>query len=393
MPIFSLKKHLKIKEESDLSIYLDYAATTPVHPDVVACMTDAFLNDFGNPSSTYQLGRDVRHKIESCRRTIAETLNAKAEDIIFTSSGTEANTTALLETAERLQSKGRHIISSQVEHSSVYQCMHRLEEQGFDVTYLDLDPDGHISLDDFQAALREDTIIVSIMHGNNELGSLQPIEEVGKICQERGIFFHTDTVQTYMKVPIDVEALHIDALALSAHKIHGPKGIGFLYYRDSKQNFKSYLPGGGQEHGKRASTESYPLIAGLTKAVDLAKDNLAERMEKLRSLRQYFLDGAEARGLNFQINGPKQAELANILNIYWPGHPSDQTLIKCDLQDVYLSAGSACSAGSLEPSRVLVNLYGEEDDRIRQSLRLSFDPHTSQAELDQVLDLLASFDS
>lgn len=376
-----------------MAIYLDYAATTPVHPEVVACMADAFSNDFGNPSSTYQLGREARHKIEACRQTIAETLNAKAEDIIFTSSGTEANTTALLETADRLKDKGRHIISSKVEHSSVYQCMRRLEGQGFRVTYLDLDAEGHIDPKAVEAAIAEDTIMVSIMHGNNELGSLQPIEEIGQICQEKEIFFHSDTVQTYMKVPIDVEAFHIDALALSAHKIHGPKGIGFLYYRNSKDNFTSFLPGGSQEHGKRASTESYPLIAGLTKAVDLAKDNLAERMATLQSLRQYFLDGAEARGLDFRINGPKQAELANILNIYWPGHPSDQTLIKCDLNQVYLSAGSACSAGSLEPSRVLVNLYGEADDRIRQSLRLSFDPATSQADLDQVLDLLASFES
>lgn len=369
-------------------IYLDYAATTPVAPEVQDALAEAFAHDFGNPSSTYRIGKAVKSKIEAAREHIARTLNAKPQDITFTSSGTEANDTAILTTVKRLNSKGKHIITSVAEHSSVHKTMEKLAAEGYDVTRLSYDETGHISLEELKAAIRPDTILISLMHGNNEVGSLQPIKEIGQICAEKDIFFHTDTVQTYMKIPIDVEAMHIDAMALSAHKIFGPKGIGFLYYRNSKENFTSFLPGGGQENGRRASTESWPLIAGLEEAVSLKEDHLSEEESENIALREYFLKQAEERGLHLEINGPQQPELANILSVYWPGHPNDQVLIQMDLHDIYLSAGSACNAGSIKPSRVLVAMYGEDSPRLKESLRISFGPQTKKEELDHLLAVM-----
>lgn len=376
------------------SIYLDYAATTPVDTQVILAMQAALKEDFGNPSSTYKLGREVKGKIEKARDLIANSIHGKASDITFTSSGTEANATALLTTARRYRNAhatGGHIITSACEHPSVYNTMKKLEAAGFAVTYLDFDFEGHIAMAAFEAAIQKDTFLVSIMHANNEVGSIQPIEAIGQICHQQGIFFHTDTVQSYMKLPIDVQTMYIDALSLSAHKIYGPKGIGFLYYRNSEQDFTSFLPGGGQEHGRRAGTEAYPLIAGLASAVQLAKEDLDEEQMALKALREHFLTKAVDLGLGFEINGPKKAEMANILNLWWPGHLSEQVLIKCDLANIYLSAGSACSAGSLRPSRILVNMYGENSPRLKESLRFSFGKDTTVEEIDTVLTKLSQF--
>ncbi|MDO4670417.1 MAG: cysteine desulfurase family protein [Aerococcus sp.] len=370
-------------------IYLDYAATTPMSAAVVETMSEALANDFGNASSLYALGRQSRAKIERVREQIARTLNAQPEDIIFTSGGTEANDSAILQTAKRLKGKGKHIITTAAEHSSVYQTMKLLEEWGYRVTYLDFDEEGHIAMDDLARAVDDETTMVAIMAGNNEVGSLQDIKTIGEFCVEHELFFQTDTVQTYMNVPIDVEAYHIDALSLSGHKLYGPKGIGFMYYRYAKAHFKSYLPGGNQENQHRAGTESVPLIVGLGKAIEWFEKNQDAHRQHLIDLRHYFLAGAEARGLTFEVNGPKDPELPHILNLYWPNHPSDQVLIKLDLKNIYLSAGSACTAGSLEPSRVLVSMYGADSPRVTESLRLSFGEPTTTEELDAVLDALA----
>lgn len=371
--------------DADTSVYLDYAATTPMSDRVIEAMTQSLKDDYGNASTTYTIGRQSRQKIEAVRRLIAETLHADREDIIFTSGGTESNDSALIQTAHRLKKQGNRIITSAIEHSSVYKTMHQLKNEGFDVVFLDVDETGHISLDELRDAMTDETIIVSIIAGNNEVGALQNLQAIGDICHEAGVFFHTDTVQTYMNVPIDVDQYHIDALSSSAHKLYGPKGIGFLYYRQAKQRFTPYLPGGDQENKHRAGTENVPAIVGMGSAIQWFVDNGEAHAQKLVHLRHYFLDRAAQLGLKFQINGPAEAELPHILNIYWPGHPSDQVLIQLDLKEIYLSAGSACTAGSLEPSRVLVDMYGAEDPRIKESLRISFGEQTTEAMIDQAL--------
>ncbi|PMC79236.1 cysteine desulfurase [Aerococcus viridans] len=371
-------------------IYLDYAATTPVDPEVIEVISQAMRDDFGNASSLYKIGRESKQKLESVRRQIADTLNASADDIIITSGGTESNDSAINQTVARLSEQGKHLITTAAEHSSVYQTMRHLETLGFEVTYLGFDEEGHINFDELVDSLRSDTILVSIMAGNNEVGSLQDIQAIGDLLNERDIFFHTDTVQTYLNIPLDVEKMHIDALSMSAHKIFGPKGIGFMYYRNAKADFSPYVRGGNQENKHRAGTEALPLILGMSKAIEKQYVQMDKHQAHLKALRQYFLDGAKARGLNFKINGPLQAELAHVLNIYWPGHASDQVLIKLDLRDAYLSAGSACTAGSLEPSRVLISMYGVDSPRVHESLRISFGDPTDFSDIDQILDIFAS---
>lgn len=371
-------------------IYLDYAATTPMDKEVIDVVTQAMHDDFGNASSLYKLGRGSKQKVESVRRLIASTLNAYVDDIIMTSGGTESNDAAINQTVQRLKHKGNHIITTEAEHSSVYQSMRHLEKQGVEVTYLAFDEAGHIDLAQLKKAIRPDTILVSIMAGNNEVGSLQDIKAIGDLLHEKDIFFHTDTVQTYLNVPIDVEDLHIDALSMSAHKIYGPKGIGFMYYRNANADFAPYVRGGNQENKHRAGTEALPLILGMAKAIEKQYAHMTDHQNHLKMIRQHFIEGAEKRGLDFQINGPQKAELAHVLNFYWPGHQSDQVLIKLDLRDAYLSAGSACTAGSLEPSRVLVSMFGADSPRISESLRISFGEPTTVEEIDAILDIFQS---
>ncbi|AMB99756.1 cysteine desulfurase [Aerococcus urinaehominis] len=366
--------------------YFDYAATTPVSENVQATMAKSWAEDFGNPSATYALGRAANQEIDQVRRQIASSLNASPQDIIFVSSGTEANNSALIQTAYRLADQGKHIISTAAEHPSVAKSLAYLADQGFEVTYLDLDSSGHISLAELEAAIRPDTIMVSIIAGQNEVGSVQDLKAIGDFCQTYDLFFHTDTVQAYMNIEIDVGAMHIDALSMSAHKIYGPKGIGFMYYRQAKQNFKPYLHGGNQEMGLRAGTESLPLIKGLGQAIGDMQADSQGIYQATADRRQYFIDQAKAAGLEFEINGPDQVELPHVLNIYWPGHKSEIALIKFDLAEFYLSAGSACSAGSLQPSPTLVSMFGQESDRITESLRISFSHMTSYQEIDQLIN-------
>lgn len=371
-------------------IYLDYAATTPMTQPVIEAMNQAMRENYGNASSTYRIGRQSHEQLTRVRENIAETINAQADDIIFTSGATESTNSALIQTAKRLAKHGRHIITTEAEHPSSYKTAKYLEKQGFEVTFLPFDEYGHISIEALKDAIKDDTIMVSIIAGNNEVGSVQDIQAIGDICQDHHLFFYTDVVQAYLNVPIDVEAMHIDGLCVSAHKFHGPKGVGFLYYRNAVSDFTPYLRGGGQEHGHRAGTENVPGIVAMGKAIEIAYQARNDHHQKLLDLRNYFLKEAKARGLEFEINGPKEAELAHILNVYWPNHPSDQVLIKLDLKDVYVSAGSACSAGSLEPSRILVSMFGKESPRISQSIRISFGQLTTIEEIDKFLDILLS---
>ncbi|MDO4680219.1 MAG: cysteine desulfurase family protein [Aerococcus sp.] len=377
---------------SNVETYLDYAATTPVSENVIVVMSEALKASFGNPSSSYSIGRDTHRQIEEARKHIAHSIHANPTDIIFTSCGTEANDSALIQTARRLKNKGNHIISTAAEHSSIYQTLKLLKQEGFEVTTLDFDQAGHIDLDALKQALTPKTTIVSIMAGNNEVGSLQDLQAIGDFCREHELFFQTDTVQTYMKVPLDVEQYHIDAMSLSAHKIYGPKGVGFLYYRHATRDFTPYLPGGGQENGHRAGTEAIHQILGMDEAIRWLETHQQAHHDHLIQMRNLFLDQAEKQGLHFEINGPQTPELPHILSVYWPGHESQEVLDFLDQQNIYISAGSACNACSISPSRVLVDMYGLKSPRVSETLRISFGWPTTAADIDRLVDALVAFD-
>jgi cysteine desulfurase len=370
-------------------IYFDHAATTPVNPEVIAVIRESLLADFGNPSSTYTIGRETRRHIEDARRIFANAIHAVPADIIMTSCGSESNNTAIIATALALRVKGKHLITSAVEHHSVLHPMAYLETMGFEVTYLPVDEKGNIAISDLENALREDTILVSIMYANNEVGTLNPIAEIGTLLAEKDILFHTDAVQAFGSEEIDVDAQHIDLLSVSAHKINGPKGIGFLFRR-SDLHLPNYIHGGSQENNHRAGTENTPYIRGFAKAVEMTLLHRSEANQCKRDLRDYFLSSLEKAGIPFQINGDYPNGVPHILNMWLPGMRSDKLLIQCDLKGIMLSAGSACTAGSLEPSHVLEAMFGKENPRAAESLRISFGKANTKEEIDTFIALLAS---
>lgn len=365
-------------------IYLDNAATTPMSPEVLAEMTDKMANVYGNASTLYGLGRQAHTLMENSRQVIANSINAAHdEEIIFTSGGSEGDNTAITQTALTRQSLGKHIISTAVEHEAVLRPLHALEEKGFEVTYLPVDEHGRISLDDFKEALRDDTILVTIMMGNNEVGSRMPIHEIGEILKDHQAWFHTDAVQAYGSLDIDVQADHIDLLSTSAHKINGPKMIGFLYKREGV-NFPSLIKGGDQEEKRRAGTENVPAIAGFAKAVELltpaAKE---EKRVRFHGFKEQVVKGLTANGVDFDINGSLEGEnLEHVLNIWIKGISTYVMQTNLDLAGIAVSGGSACTAGSIEPSHVLTAMFGEDSPRIAESIRLSFGQQTTSAEID-----------
>jgi cysteine desulfurase len=352
-------------------IYLDHAATSPMHPDVVETMVPFMTEIFGNPSSIHFFGRQSRHAIDEARETVAKSVGAKANEIIFTSGGTEADNLALIGVAKANRQKGKHIITSSVEHHAVLHTCHYLEKQGFEVTYLPVNEQGKISLDDLQNALRDDTILVSIMFGNNETGVLQPIKEIGQMLKEHQAFFHTDAVQAYGLIPIDVNALHIDLLSVSAHKINGPKGVGFLYARETVKLIPR-LYGGEQERKRRAGTENVAGIVGLAKAVEIAQATMSEKASMYRSFKEKMLAIFGNGGIPYIVNGDKNESLPHVLNVAFPGTNVESMLVNLDLAGIAASSGSACTAGSIDPSHVLVAMFGKESERIRSSVRFSF---------------------
>lgn len=370
-------------------IYFDHAATTPVDPEVVAVIRDSLLADFGNPSSTYTIGRETRRHIEDARRAFANAIHAVPADIIMTSCGSESNNTAIIATALALRAKGKHLITSAVEHHSVLHPMAYLETLGFEVTYLPVDDKGNIAVSDLKNALREDTILVSVIYANNEVGTLNPIAEIGALLADKDILFHTDAVQAFGSEEIDVEAQHIDLLSVSAHKINGPKGIGFLFRR-SDLHLPNYIHGGSQENNHRAGTENTPYIRGFAKAVEMALLHRSEANQWKRELRDYFLSSLEKAGITFHVNGDYPNGTPHILNMWLPGMRSDKLLIQCDLKGIMLSAGSACTAGSLEPSHVLEAMFGKGNPRAAESLRISFGKDNTKEEIDTFIALLAS---
>ncbi|MED0687734.1 cysteine desulfurase family protein [Anoxybacillus ayderensis] len=352
-------------------IYFDHAATSPVHPQVVEAMIPYMTTYFGNPSSIHSFGRESRRALDEARETIAKTIGAKANEIIFTSGGTEADNLALVGVAMANRDKGRHIITTSVEHHAVLNTCKYLQKQGFDVTYLPVDEHGIISVEQLKSALRDDTIIVSVMFGNNETGVLQPIYDIGQLLRDHGAYFHTDAVQAYGLVPMDVRELGVHLLSVSGHKINGPKGVGFLYVREGV-HLTPHIYGGEQERKRRAGTENVPGIVGLQKAAELAQQTMAEKRALYEQFQKVMLTTFAQEGIHYAINGHETCRLPHVLNVSFFGTNVEALLVNLDLAGIAASSGSACTAGSIDPSHVLVAMYGNESERIRSSVRFSF---------------------
>ena len=366
-------------------IYLDHAATSPMHRQVVGKMMEVMNQTFGNPSSIHFFGREARHIIDLARETMARSIGAKENEIIFTSGGTEADNLALLGVTENYQHMGKHIITSQIEHHAVLHTCKKLEKIGFEVTYLPVDETGRISINDLQSALRVDTILVSIMYGNNEVGSIQPISEIGQLLQDHQAIFHTDAVQAFGIEEIDVNGSLIDLMSVSAHKINGPKGIGFLYARENvKLAPRSF--GGEQERKRRAGTENVASISGFREAVKLANEERALKRDRFIGFKNLFLQTLQEHNVVFTINGLLEHSMPHVLNLSFPGTNVESMLVNLDLAGIAASSGSACTAGSIEPSHVLVAMFGKESERIKNSIRFSFGLGTTSEKVAKAAD-------
>ena len=343
-----------------MAVYLDHAATTPVHPDVREAMLPFLGSEFGNPSSIHRFGRDVRAAIDEARDAVATGLNTEAKRIVFTSGGTEADNLAVIGAAVANRDKGQHVITTAVEHLAVLEACHYLEEIGFNLTYVPVDETGRVQVETIKEAITDETTLISVMFGNNEVGTVQPIAEIGRLAREHGILFHTDAVQAFGVVPIDVSALPVDLLSVSAHKINGPKGVGALYVRQDVP-FTPRLFGGSQERKRRPGTENVPGIVGFGKAVEIVQNGLENKGKTLFNLRQAMVDVWEASGIEFVINGNTHSCLPHILNVSFIGVDTESMLMNLDLEGVACSSGSACTAGSLEVSHVLKAMQLPED--------------------------------
>lgn len=368
------------------NIYLDNAGTTPMDPAVIETMTEMMQNVFGNASATNSFGRKAHSILEQSRQKIAASINAKdPNEIIFTSGGTESDNTAIIQTALKRRDEGRHLITTMIEHEAVLKPMAYLEENGYEVTYLPVDENGVISLDELKQALRPDTILVSIMTGNNEVGSHMPITEIGAIVAKSNAWFHTDAVQAYGILDIDVKRDQIDLMSTSAHKLNGPKQMGFLYEREGL-DLAPHLRGGDQEMKRRAGTENIPAIAAFAKAIELEQNARAELTARYQGFKRQLVDKLVENGVVVKVNGKMGAdELPQIINVWFEGCPSDALLTNLDLAGIAAAAGSACTAGSLEPSHVLAAMYGKDQARVSQSLRFSFGRYNTAAEIDELV--------
>ena len=352
-------------------MYFDHAATSPMHPVAIEKMTTLMNEVFGNPSSIHQYGRKAHEYLEKARQVIAKTLKVKPHEIIFTSGGTEGDNYAIIGAAFANQAKGRHIISTSIEHPAVMETLHYLEKQGFEVTYLPVDANGQISLADLKQALREDTILVSIMFANNETGNLLPIVQIGEILKDHPAIFHTDAVQAYGKVAIFPEELGIDLLSISAHKINGPKGIGFLYKKDNVK-LQPITHGGEQEEKRRAGTENLPAICAMAEVAQFHHEHLAEEQAQMQALSQHFLEGFSQQQVRYQVNGDEINKLPQVWNLSFDQVNNQMLLMHLDLANMAISTGSACTAGNVNPSHVLEAMYGKKDEKIHTAIRVSF---------------------
>lgn len=367
-------------------IYLDNAATTKTSPEVVNAMLPYFTEYFGNPSSVYGFAAANKEVITKQREIIAGALGAKANEIYFTAGGTESDNWALTATAEAYASKGKHIITSKIEHHAILHTCEYLEKRGYEVTYLDVDENGLVDPKAVENAIRPDTILISIMFANNEIGTIQPVAEIGRIAHKHGVLFHTDAVQAFAHVPINVDECSIDMLSASGHKLNGPKGIGFLYIRKGVK-IRSFIHGGAQERKRRAGTENVPGIVGLGKAVELASASMKERMDYETEMRDYLISRIEKEIPYCRLNGDRVQRLPNNVNFSFRFIEGESLLIMLDMKGICASSGSACTSGSLDPSHVLLAI-GLPHEIAHGSLRMTLDEETTKEDLDYVADNL-----
>ncbi len=367
-------------------IYLDNAATTKTAPEVVEAMLPYFTENYGNPSSVYSFASKNKEAVTRQREIIAEALGAKSNEIYFTAGGSESDNWALKATAEAYENKGKHIITTKIEHHAILHTAEYLERRGFEVTYLDVDENGTIRLEDLKKAIRPDTILISVMFANNEIGTIEPIKEIGQIAREHKILFHTDAVQAFGQVPINVDECCIDMLSASGHKLNGPKGIGFLYIRKGVK-IRSFIHGGGQERKRRAGTENVPGIIGIGKAVERAVNTMAQRAEKEAELRDYMIRRVLDEIPYTRLNGDSTKRLPNNANFSFQFIEGESLLIMLDMKGICASSGSACTSGSLDPSHVLLAI-GLPHEIAHGSLRLTLSDETTKEEIDYVVDTL-----
>ncbi len=367
-------------------IYLDNAATTKTAPEVVEAMLPYFSELYGNPSSIYSLAGESKKAVDHAREIIAGALGAQPEEIYFTAGGTESDNWALKAAAEFYKKKGNHIITTKIEHHAILHTCQWLEKQGFEVTYLNVDENGVVKLEELKKAIRPTTILISVMYANNEIGTIQPIKEIGEIAREHGILFHTDAVQAFGQLPIQVDDCHIDMLSASGHKLNGPKGIGFLYIRKGVK-IRSFIHGGAQERKRRAGTENVPGIVGLGKAVERAVSTRKERADKEKELRDYLIGRVLKEIPYTRLNGHRTMRLPNNANFSFQFIEGESLLIMLDMEGICGSSGSACTSGSLDPSHVLLAI-GLPHEIAHGSLRLTLSEETTKEELDFVVESL-----
>ncbi len=369
-----------------MNIYLDNAATTPVAPEVLTAMMPFFGNFFGNPSSLHAFGQDARRAMESARAEIAGLINADPDEIVFTSGGTESDNFAIKGVAGANRDRGSHIITTKIEHHAVLEPCHVLEHQGFRVTYLDVDEYGLVSPEDIIKAITPETVLVSVMHANNEIGTVEPIAEIGQITRDMGIYLHTDAVQTVGRLPIDVQKMNVDLLSSSAHKLNGPKGVGFLYIRKGTR-IAQFMHGGGQEKNRRASTQNVPGIVGFGKAAELARKEMGVEIERLTKLRDRFIGEALARVPHAKLNGHPEKRLPNNINISAAYVEGEALVLNLDMQGVAASTGAACTSGTFEPSHIL-KAIGLPPEMSQGSIRFTLGRITREDDVDYAIGIL-----
>lgn len=367
-------------------IYLDNAATTRTAPEVVEAMLPYFSEHYGNPSSVYEFASVSKQAVSDSRAVIAKALGASENEIYFTAGGSESDNWAMKAAAEAYRTKGRHIITTKIEHHAILHTAQYLEKEGYEVTYLDVDENGLVKLDQLKAAIRPDTILISVMFANNEIGTIEPIQEIGEIAHEHGILFHTDAVQAFGQIPILVDEYHIDMLSASGHKLNGPKGIGFLYIRKGVK-IRSFIHGGAQERKRRAGTENVPGIVGLGKAVERAMTTMEERTSKERELRDYLMNRVMKEVPYTRVNGHRTTRLPNNANFSFQFIEGESLLIMLDMEGICGSSGSACTSGSLDPSHVLLAI-GLPHEIAHGSLRLTLGEDTTREDIDYVVEAI-----
>ena len=367
-------------------IYLDYAATTPTDPEVVQAMLPYFTDAFGNPSSIHSFGQEARAAVEEARDRIASLIGARSEEVVLTSGGTEADNFAITGIAYASENRGNHIITTPIEHHAVIETCRSLERRGFEVTYLPVDSYGLVDPDDVKKAVTDKTLLISVMHANNEVGTIEPIAEIGRIARERRVAFHTDAVQTVGHIPVDVGELGVDLLAMSAHKLYGPKGVGALYIRKGTR-IAPLLHGGEQERRRRAGTENVAAIVGLGKAAEIAQREMDAEVKRLVSLRDQLVEGLTERIEHIRLNGHPTRRLPNNVNVSIEFVEGESMMLNLDLAGIAASTGSACASGSLEPSYVLLAL-GLSKKLSLGSLRFTLGRETTEEEIDRVIHIL-----